>query len=549
MKIKRIGIANFLGVHELEWSPNDGVNRIEGVKGSGKTSIVEAIETAFTNAKRRTEVVRHGADEATLYIETDTGLEIDRRIRIEKSDYLKVKGEGTKSTETFLRSLVKGDVFRPLDFVNSDIKEQTKVILNMIDVNWSMEDIEKWFGEEVPGINYDKHILQVLKDIEVKLYKEREEVNRQANVLKVQVDAIKKELPGNYDGEEWRSKNIQEYYSKIAEAQNINNLIDKAKALQEGIENKVAAIKSEAEAEKSKVTLRYREEEQDLKDIIELANKKVNDAEFKINEADNRKSKEKERIDFETSKELERLKREYEENVKLAKDGADAEYCGFCARVDSDTQEAKDVIELQKNKIDVNNSKIAGLADKKEIELKAIDDKAAEKVETEKARVGKAAEYINEHEKVDIAPLQEEADKVAEMQSYLREWDRMKGIMDGELREKLEYSDSLTEKIKVARSKPGDLLKTHELPIDGISVDEKGQIRINGTLLDGLSDGEKLEVAFKVALQRMGELRVMCLDGFEKLNPSEQDKVLGICEENDVQAFVTVTCEKELDVK
>ena len=41
----------------------------------------------------------------------------------------------------------------------------------------------------------------------------------------------------------------------------------------------------------------------------------------------------------------------------------------------------------------------------------------------------------------------------------------------------------------------------------------------------------------------------MCLDGFEKLNPSEQDKVIGICEENDVQAFVTITCEKELEVK
>lgn len=538
MKIKRIGISNFLGVRELEWSPSNGVNRIEGVKGSGKTSIVEAIETAFTNAKRRTEVVRHGENEATLYVETDTGMEIDRRIRTEKADYLKVKGEGTKSTETFLRSLISGDVFRPLDFVNASIKEQTQVILNMIDVNWTIEDIEKWFGEEVPGINYDKHILQVLKDIEIKLYKEREEVNRQSNVLKVQVDAIKKELPGNYDGEEWRTKNIQEYYSKIAEAQSINNLIDKARALQEGIENKVSAIMSEAESEKSKVVLKYKEEEQDLKDIIDLSKKKIDDAQSTIDNASERMSLKSHELELEKQQRIQELEKEYHDKM-----------CELEKLISLEVQEAKDIIELQNNKINVNNSKIVGLVDKKEIELKAIDDQAAEKVETEKARVGKAAEYINNHNQVDIEPLQKAADEVANMQSYLREWDRMKGIMDGELRDKLEYSDSLTEKIKVARSKPGDLLKTHELPIDGISVDEKGQIRINGTLLDGLSDGEKLEVAFKVALKRMGELRVMCLDGFEKLNPSEQDKVLKICEENDVQAFVTVTCEKELEVK
>lgn len=46
----------------------------------------------------------------------------------------------------------------------------------------------------------------------------------------------------------------------------------------------------------------------------------------------------------------------------------------------------------------------------------------------------------------------------------------------------------------------------------------------------------------------MGELRVMCIDGFEKLNESEQEKVTKICEENDIQAFVTVVAEKELEV-
>lgn len=538
MKIKRLEIKNFLGVKELNWSPSSGVNELRGRKAEGKTSILEAIETAFTNLKRRSEVVRHGEDEATLYIETDNGIEIDRRIRTEKADYLKVKGDGAASTEGYLRQFVNGDVFRPLDFVNMSIKEQTAIILNMIQINWSVEDIINWFGMEPDGINYDKHILQVLKDIEVKYYKEREEVNRQIATLRVQCEAIKKELPGNYDGEEWRAKNIQEYYNKISEAQSINNLIDKAQALQEGIENKIAAINADADSQKSKINLKYKEEESDIKDVIDLANKKIVDAENYIASAEQRKENERLKLYEAKKQEIADIEEKY-----------NAMFNQISSEVDGEVKEKKELIEIQNNKISVNESKIAGLSDKKELEIKGVYDQVEQKIETEKARVGKAAEYLNEHEKVDITPLQEEAEKVANMQSYLREWDRLQDIINGSLREKQEYSDSLTEKIKVARTKPSDLLKTHALPIEGISVDEKGNIRIGGTLLDGLSDGEKLEVAFKVALQRMGELRVMCLDGFEKLNESEQEKVLKICEDNDIQAFVTIVDEKELEVR
>lgn len=539
MKIKRLEIKNFIGVKELNWSPKAGVNVLKGRKAEGKTSILEAIEKAFTNFSRRSEVVRHGEDEATLYVETDEGLEIDRRIRTEKSDYMKLRQEGKaiNSTESELRKLISGDIFRPLDFVNMSIKEQTGIILNMIEINWSVDDIISWFGVEPDGINYDKHILQVLKDIEVKYYKEREEINRQITTLKVQCESIKKELPGNYDGEEWRAKNIQEYYKKVTEAQQINSYINQAKALREGLEGKIAAINSEADNQKSKVELKYREEEQDLKDIIDLANKKMSEASNFIDSAKQRKENEKLKLDDAMLKEIESIKEKY-----------GAMYQQISSEIDYEVEEKKAIIEAQKNRVSVNESKIASLPDKKAIEIKAVDNQSAEKIETEKARCGNAAKYIEEHQEIDIEPLQKEADKVAEMQSYLREWDRLQDIINGSLREKQEYSDSLTQKIKVAREKPSDLLKTHTLPIEGISVDEKGNIRIGGTLLDGLSDGEKLEVAFKVALQRMGELRVMCIDGFEKLNESEQEKVTKICEENDIQAFVTVVAEKELEV-
>ena len=118
MKIKKLKISNYIGIEELDWDPGM-INIIEGPKGTGKTSITEAIETALSNNKRRTEVISHGKDEALLFVETDEGLEVDRRLRTDKSDYLRLNGDMVaKSTESELRKFFRGDIFRPVSYTH-----------------------------------------------------------------------------------------------------------------------------------------------------------------------------------------------------------------------------------------------------------------------------------------------------------------------------------------------------------------------------------------------------------------------------------------------
>ncbi|QDY32701.1 AAA family ATPase [Clostridium sporogenes] len=571
-KIKKLNIKNFLGLEELGLDCSK-INLIKGPKGSGKSSIIESIEKGFTNKNRRTEVVKHGEEEATIYIELDDGLSIDRRLRTEKADYLKIRKEESvvPSTEKFLRSLINGDIFRPLDWVNMNIKEQTKSILSMLEIGWDKENIVNWFDELPSNIDYDQHILQILKAIELKYYKDREEVNRDIRELKTQIKVILDELPAEYDGEAWREKKVQDYYNKVAEVQKINHWIEEAKALQANFEDKVNAIKSNAESEKSRIQLKFKDQRQDIKDVIELSKNRIEKAkefinnsdrelELKIKELTNENVAQENKVAENYTNELKKLEEEYEKrkeelvnlyssNVKALENTLNESI--EITKKDRALQvdEQKELISINENKISSKEQELLGIDDLEKAEIKAVDEKITAEVEKEEIRVGKAAEYLKNNEVKDIEPLQKQADEVADMQSYLREWDRMVDIRDNKLAAKERYSNDLTTRIDKARELPGELLKTAKMPIEGISVDAEGFIRINNTLIDGLSDGEKLELAMRIAKAQAGELKVICLDKFESLNPKAQKKLIQEMSSDEYQYFVTSTMADEFEIE
>lgn len=534
-KISFLKVNSFLGVDELELSPGK-VNIFKGPMGSGKTSVIEAIEKTFTNKSRRTEVIKHGEEEATLFVELNDGLEIDRRLRTEKGDYLKVRksDEGVPSTEKFLRTLVNGNIFRPLDWVNLSVKEQTKSLLSMLEINWSEQDIVNWFGDLVDDIDYSQHILLILKSIEQKYYKIREEVNREVKELNARINALYEELPAEYDGEAWREVKVQEYYAKVSEAQEINRLIDMAKGLQESFNDKVEAIKARGEKQKANITLTYKEHREDINDIIALSNSKIERANNFIDNSNNTLENELNKLDNQLESEYQALLQKY----SVLKDEKKREVLAA-------VEEQKDIIAINNNKIATKEQELRSLDEKEEAEKVAVDEKVANEIEKEEIRIGKASSYLKENTQVDIEPLQAEADYVAEMVGYLRDWDRIIEIRDGILASKQAYSSELTSKIEKARNLPGELLKTAKMPIDGISVDVDGRVRINGVLIDGLSSGEKLRLAMKVAKAQAGLLKLICLDGWEKINEKSQNELLEEMTTDEYQYFVTQVTDTE----
>lgn len=571
MKLSRLSIKNFLGISEVNIDLKK-INYLQGPKGSGKTSTLEGIEKVFTNKNRRTEIVKHGENEACLYVKTDDGLEIDRKIRTDKADYLKVRKNNAvaPSTETFLRSMIHGQIFRPLDWINLSVDEQTKSILSMLQIGWTMEQISGWFGEIPSGVDYDMHILQILKSIETKYFKERESVNREVRELEIQVRGMMDELPAGYDGDTWRNKKLQEYYKKVTEAQKINHWIDEANTLKNNYEEKINSLKAAAEGEKSKVNLKFNDERQDIKDIIDLSKAKIEKAKDSINNADHElEVKIQELTNDNVSKEnfshntyeysLKKLEEEFkqrkEEIIKTYSDDCEQLKKNLNNEIETAKNESTSKVDEQKNLISLNETKIAtkeqeltSLKDLEKAELKAVDEKLKSDIEKEQVTIGKASKYLEENEKVDIAPLQAQAEEVERMQSYLREYDKMVEIRDGKLQAKKDYSAGLTIKIEKARELPTELLKTAKMPIQGISVDANGLIRINGTLIDGLSDGEKLELSLIIAKAQCGELKLICLDRFESLNGKARQSLIEQMIKDDYQYIITSTECDELKI-
>ena len=256
MKITKIRIKNLFGIKEYE---TDGSSQeLSGKNGVGKSSVIDAIRYALTNKTGRKYIVRNGETEGEVLIETDTGLRINRKARINQTDYKSVKQNGFEvgSPETFLRDIFTPLQLNPVEFMGMSEREQNTIILDMIDYRWSMDTIREWFGEIPAWVSYDQNILSVLNDIQSEkgeYFQRRQDINRDIRNKRAFVEEIAQSIPEGYDIEKWENESAGPIYREIEGIRRKNEEIQKAKILLENRDNKVR--KFEADREIAKVTL------------------------------------------------------------------------------------------------------------------------------------------------------------------------------------------------------------------------------------------------------------------------------------------------------
>lgn len=250
LKITKIKIRNLFGIREYD-AGSESIE-LNGKNGTGKTSVIDAIRLALTNKSDRGIIVRDGAMEGEIIVETDEGICINRKIRTNQADYKSVKQNGREvnSPETFLKDIFTTLQLNPVEFMSWDSKKQNAAILDMIEYPWDMNTIKEWFGEIPSWVSYDQNILQVLNDIQSDkgdYFQMRQDINRDIRNKRAFVADIAESIPEKYDAEKWRSENLGSLYREIESIRKDNENIRKAKALVEQRDSKIRKFEAEKE--------------------------------------------------------------------------------------------------------------------------------------------------------------------------------------------------------------------------------------------------------------------------------------------------------------
>lgn len=197
--------------------------------------------------------------------------------------------------------------------------------------------------------------------------------------------------------------------------------------------------------------------------------------------------------------------------------------------------------ELQ-NELAMALDKLKGLAES----YQPVNDNAQAQYDKEIARLDgevKQHENIAKMELQSFDDLQEEATQAEAMKKHINEFNRMIDLKD-EVVKLEEESNRLTEKIEKARTLPGEILANSNIPIIGLTIKD-GLPLINNLPISNLSEGEKLDLCISIATAKEGSLKMLLIDGIERLATERREDVYKRLKAKGVQFIATRTTDDE----
>ena len=292
MKTSLIKIRTMFGISEKQL---DGGNyEITGRKGAGKSSILDAIRFALTNRSDRDYIIKQGADEAEITIETDTGLHIDRKLKtgMENSNLnLKENGLNVPRPQTFLNDIITPLQLNPVEFIQKPIQEQNRIILDLIDFSWDMNTIQEWFEEIPKGVDYKQNILSVLSQIQADngvYYQTRQKINSEKLYKKKSAEDIGLKLPDRYNAEKWEQYDLIGRITELEKIRSENAKIEKSKAYKASYDNELRGLQADKDIAINAVRESIANEREGLLSTIERLKAQIKAAEDGISALDSK---------------------------------------------------------------------------------------------------------------------------------------------------------------------------------------------------------------------------------------------------------------------
>jgi DNA repair exonuclease SbcCD ATPase subunit len=531
-KIKRLIIRNALGIEEKAINPGN-VNIISGGNAKGKTSILEVIEKALYNTDRRDQFVRIGAEKAYIELETDDGLKVERIVNEDGKSDVKVIKDGIpiRAPQTYLNQLFgvskeRKDVFafNPVDFMNKPPKEQSKILLSLMPITVTQKDMMAWFGK-IPPINTNMHGLLVLKELEKYWYDARHEANGAVRATEAEVEALQKQLPDNYEVEKWEKFSTMALSDEIRKGEQINNYRKQAQELIDGHEAKKQAINN-------KYDLRVKEQEE-LRDFkVERAKKEI----------EGKKQGIRDNITYLNSK-IKNHEDKIQELLQL---------------IEAEKRSILDIqgqIKLKENDLEhfdnsILTTKTESLTNEMNIAIQAIEDNRQKEISEAEERIKVADQFLVDNPEVDIAPLEEKYREAESMKGYVEMAHNLQNVIN-RLQDETETAECYDSFVKFCRNKPSELLKTVELPVEGLGINDDGIVTIDGLPLKNLNTAKQVTVCLDIAraYAKDNPMKLVCVDKIEHLDATAREEFFRQIEaDGEYQYFVTWVTDGEMQI-
>lgn len=197
MKITKLTIHNFLKLKDVSVDPAK-VNVIVGKNKQGKTSILKAIQVAFTG-KADESVINDSEAKAEIVVDLDE-YKIERSIT-RKGNYLTVAnkdGWQVPAPQKFLDGLIGQFSFNPIEFFNLKSADKKKYLLQAIDIKLTPEKLKAILGENVE-MDLNRHGLEVVADLHKHYYGLRTTKNASVSKLEKTFVALSEKLPKDFN--------------------------------------------------------------------------------------------------------------------------------------------------------------------------------------------------------------------------------------------------------------------------------------------------------------------------------------------------------------
>jgi hypothetical protein len=527
-KIKRLVVRQALGLEEKAINFGN-VNVISGGNAKGKTSILEVIEKALYNTDRRDQFVRVGAEKAYIELETDDGMKVERIVNGEdgKSE-VKVTMDGIplRAPQTYLDQLFgvtkeRKDVFafNPVDFMNKPAKEQSKILLSLMPITVTPQDMLEWFGK-VPPVNPNMHGLLVLKELEKYWYDARHEANGAVRATANEVEALQKQLPDNYEVEKWEGFSTMALSDKIRAGEQVNNYRKQAQDIIAGRDEKEKSIND-------KFDLQVKDQEE----LLEFKVKKTKDGIEAQKQTIRDEISGKQFVIDQNNLEIQKLR----DMIKELEDQV--------TRIQHEIElREKD---LENFDVSILTTKTESLTNEMNIAVKAINENRQKDLETAANRVTNAEKYLEDNAEVDIEPLETEYAEAEKMKGFVEMAHNLQKVK-ARLEDETATAEKYNSFVEFCRNKPTELLKTVQLPVPGLGINDDGLVTIDGLPLKNLNTAKQVTVCLDIAraYAKNDVLKMVNLDKMEHLDPVVREEFLKQCEaDNEFQYFVTKVVE------